>query len=364
MSRGIVVTLSPLRKGHEVINQPAIFNFLGGFMKTFTLTVIGIVCWAAAVAADDRAVAEKLRALGGKVTEENGVVTAVSFEDVMKLGTQEDLKRLFAKFDHNQLREQPSLTRVDDVLQPIAQLQQLRRLQLSKCPIRDDQLPLITGLKNLEFLHLEATLLSDDAYKQLTALTQLRTLALYHPALERKEFTGKGLAALKSLPHLEKLIYAGMVPPRSAPSSTYDDGITAIGELTQLKEFQTWHTYQTEAGNAAMLKLTQLKAVKLGGWLSRPPSVTDQTLATLAQIESLESIEFAEARFSASAFSELRKLPSLKKLVMTTSVDIPGGDLETLRALLPGVSITWQPASESTKRRLDRSLGTTKKDAQ
>jgi len=333
-------------------------------MKTFALSVIGILCVVAAVAADDRAVAEKLRALGGKVTEENGVVTTVSFDDLMKLGSQEDLKRLFAKFDQLQLREQPSLARVDDVLQLVAQLQHLRRLQLSKCPIRDAQLPLITGLKNLEFLHLEATLLSDDAYKHLAALTQLRSLALYHPALERKEFTGKGLVALKSLPHLERLIYAGMVPPRTAPSSTYDDGITAIGELTQLKEFQTWHTYQTEAGNAALMKLTQLKAIKLGGWLSRPPSVTDQTLATLAQIKSLESITLEEARFSPSAFSQLRKLPSLKKLVMTTAVDIPDGNIETLRAELPGVSITWQPASESTKKRLDRRLGTNKKATQ
>jgi hypothetical protein len=333
-------------------------------MKTFAMSLIGIACVVTAVAADDRAAAEKLRALGGKVTEDNGMVTTVSFDDVMKLGTQEDLKRLFAKFDQLQLREQPSLARVDEVLRLIAQLPQLRRLQLSKCPIRDEQLPLITGLKNLEFLHLEATLLSDDAYKALTALTQLRTLALYHPALERKEFTGKGLAALKSLPHLEKLIYAGMVPPRTAPSSTYDDGITAIGELTQLKEFQTWHTYQTEAGNAALLKLTQLKAIKLGGWLSRPPSVTDQTLSTLAQLKSLESITLEEARFSSGAFSELRKLPLLKKLVMTTAVDIPDGNIEALRALLPGVSITWQPASESTKKRLDRRLGTNKKAAQ
>jgi hypothetical protein len=332
-------------------------------MKTFALSVIGIVCGVAAVAADDRAVAEKLRALGGKVTEKNGVVTTVSFADVMKLGSQEDLKRLFAKFDQLQLREQPSLARVDEVLQLIARLPQLRRLELSKCPIRDAQLPLITGLKNLEFLQLEATILSDDAYKHLAALTQLQTLALYHPALERKEFTGKGLVALKSLPHLEKLIYAGMVPPRAAASSTYDDGITAIGELTQLKEFQTWHTYQTEAGNAALLKLTQLKAIKLGGWLSRPPSVTDQTLSTLAQLKSLESITLEEARFSPSAFSELRKLPLLKKLVMTTAVDIPDGKIEALRALLPGVSITWQPASESTKKRLDRRLGTNKKAA-
>jgi hypothetical protein len=30
-------------------------------------------------------------------------------------------------------------------------------------------------------------------------------------------------------------------------ADTYDDGITAIGELTQLEECQTWHMYQTEA---------------------------------------------------------------------------------------------------------------------
>jgi hypothetical protein len=261
---------------------------------------------------------------------------------------------LFAQYDQQLLREQASLAPVEQVLQLVAQLPQLRQLRLSKCPIYDAQLPLITGLKNLELLHLEATLLSDDAYQQLAGLTQLKSLALYHPALQRKEFTGKGLAALKGLPRLERLIYAGMVPASTAPSSTYDDGITAIGELTQLKEFQTWHTYQSEAGNAALLKLTQLKAIKLGGWLSRPPSVTDQTLATLAQIKSLESISLEEARISLTALRELRKLPALKKLDMAREVDIPDGDLEAIRALLPGVAVTWQPASERTKRRLDQ----------
>jgi hypothetical protein len=100
-------------------------------MKTLAWSVVGIVCGVAAVGADDRAVAEKLRALGSKITEENGVVTTVSFADVMKLRSQEDLKRLFAKFDPLQLREQQSLARVEEVLQLIAQLPQLRRPQLS-----------------------------------------------------------------------------------------------------------------------------------------------------------------------------------------------------------------------------------------
>lgn len=333
-------------------------------MRTLVSSVLGIACVMATAAADEGTVAEKLTDLGGRVIQHNGVVTEVSFDDLMKRGTQEDLKRLYANLEQRELRDEPSLARVEEVLQLISQLPNLRQLRLSKCPICDAQLPLITGLKNLVHLQLEATLLSDDAYKQLAELTQLRTLALYHPALERKEFTGKGLAALKNLPHLEKLIYAGMVPARSAPNSTYDDGIAAIGELSQLKEFQTWHTYQSEAGNAALLKLNQLKTIKLGGWLSRPPSVSDQTLATLAQLKSLETITLEEARFSPSAFAELRKLPSLKKLDMAREVDIPGGDIEALRALLPGVSITWQPASERTKSRLDQSFGKDKKPAQ
>jgi hypothetical protein len=49
----------------------------------------------------------------------------VSFNDVMKRGTQEDLKRLFAKLDQAQLREQPSLAPVDEVLRLVAQLPQL-----------------------------------------------------------------------------------------------------------------------------------------------------------------------------------------------------------------------------------------------
>lgn len=332
-------------------------------MKTFALSVLGIVCAVSAAVADDQAIAEKLTALGGQVTQDNGVVTGVRFEDLMKQGSQEDLKRQFAAYDQKQLHDVPALAKVQEVLELVSQLPNLKRLALSKCPIRDEQMPLITGLKKLEHLHLEATLISDDAYKQIAQLTELRSLALYHPALQRVEFTGKGLAALKTLPNLERVIYAGMVPARSADASTYDDGIKAIGELTQLKEYQTWHTYQSEAGNAALLNLKQLKAVNLGGWLSRPPSVTDQTLVTLAQLKGLESITLSEARISLDAFKELRNLPALKTLKIN-NVDIPGGTIEALREMLPGVTVTWQPASESTKNRLDQSRNRDKKAAE
>jgi len=85
-------------------------------MKTFAMSVLGIVCSVAAVATDDTAVEEKLRALGGKVTVENGVATNLTFADLMQVGRgrapQEDLKRMFWKFDQLQLREQPALKRL------------------------------------------------------------------------------------------------------------------------------------------------------------------------------------------------------------------------------------------------------------
>ena len=69
------------RNAKELLKSPTPLIIREGSMKIFALSVMGIVCVVAAAAADDHAVAGKLSALGGKVTEENGVVTAVSFDE-------------------------------------------------------------------------------------------------------------------------------------------------------------------------------------------------------------------------------------------------------------------------------------------
>jgi hypothetical protein len=101
-----------------------------------------------------------------------------------------------------------------------------------------------SGLQQLEELGTDGVQVSDAGLAQFTALTKLRSLSFFHPSFGMKGFNGSGYAALRELPQLERLTIAG---------TPFDDrGMAAVAEIKQLRDFRTWHTYQTQAGNQAL----------------------------------------------------------------------------------------------------------------
>ena len=202
---------------------------------------------------------------------------------------------------------------------------------------------------NLEGFVTDGSQITDEAFRYLATMKSLKNLSFYHPAFGKKGFTGSGFALLKDLPELETLTFAG--------TSTGEEAMAAIGELTQLKQLSTWHTQQTDPRNLYLLKLTNLRSLKLGNSLSkyngkpRQPCLTDATLATIAQMKSLENLELTEMRLTFSVLEQLSALPNLKKLKLE-GVDISANDIEKLRAKIAGVSIEWKPMTESEIKRL------------
>lgn len=259
--------------------------------------------------------AEALRASGAQVKENGGEIVEITFRDSSKLGEAE--------------------------FRLIGQCAKLKSLTLyGQCAGLNDQTALLlSGLTELENLGTDGLKLSDDGFKALASLKNLRSLSLFHPSWGLNTFTGKGLVHLKELPKLEKLTFAG--------STGGDDALEAIGQLKQLKEFSTWHTAQTQAGNAHLLNLTALKMLKIGQRLPSgrgpwPPSFDDTTLATLAQIKSLEMLHLFEVQLSYAALAQLKNLPNLKTLRISQSAILPA-DIEKLRADLPNVKLDFQP---------------------
>ena len=127
----------------------------------------------------------------------------------------------------------------------------------------------------------------------------------------------------------------------------------AIGQLMQLKEFRTWHTAQTQAGNANLVKLTNLTALRMGQRLPEwgkdtPISFDESTMAVIAQIKTLESLELTEARLSAKIIPQLQALPKLTKLKIET-VDISAADVEAIQAALPKCKVDYKPMSDAEK---------------
>jgi hypothetical protein len=264
--------------------------------------------------------ADALRRLGATVTETAGVVTHVR-----------------AKCDE--------FTAAD--FRTLGSITTIRKLTLSGKTIADATLLLLAGLAHLEELSLDGAEITDEGYQRFGAFRELKSLALFHPAYGSATFRGHGLAALQALPRLERLVFAG--------STAGDVALEAVGSLTQLQEFRTWHTAQTQAGNAHLLKLPRLRVLRLGQRLPQGrnprPSFDESTLATLAQIKTLETLELTEARLSANIIPQLRALPRLTRLKLET-VAISAADVAAIKAALPHVRVQHLPlsvAEEATK---------------
>lgn len=279
------------------------------------LTTLLLIALCASLQAADVAT---LKALGAKVTETAGVVTQVNVK--CDAFTEADFRTL------------GSFTTIKD-------------LTISGKTITDDNLALLTGLTELERFSSDGIQLTDAGYKHFAAFQKLKSLAFFHPAFRSEKFTGSGLAELKALPKLERLTFAG--------STAGDAAMEAIGQITQLKEFRTWHTAQTQAGNAHLLKLTNLTGLRIGQRLpswgkDSPISFDESTMATLAQIKTLESLELTEARLTAKIIPHLKALLKLAKLKIET-VDISAADVEAIQAALPNCKVDHKPMSEVDK---------------
>lgn len=223
----------------------------------------------------------------------------------------------------------------------LGQCASLKKLTINGKTLNDTTLPLLSGLTELEELSTNQTSLSDDGYRHFAAFKNLRMLALFHPSWDLKTFTGTGLAHLKDLPKLERLTFAG--------STAGDAALQAVGQLTQLHNFATWHTLQTQEGNKHLLNLTNLTDLRIGQRLpkgpSPAPSFDASTIPLLARIKSLQRLELFEARLTAKALKPLKDLPQLKQLKIHT-VDIPESDIESLRLTLKDVKIDFKPMTD------------------
>ena len=283
-------------------------------MKTLLCLLLSA---AVALAAD----AGALRKLGAKVTETAGVVTQVNVK--CDAFTEANFKTL------------GSFTTIKD-------------LTISGKTITDSSLALLTGLTELERFSSDGIQLTDAGYRHFEAFQKLKSISFFHPAFRSKDFTGSGLAALKALPKLERLTFAG--------STAGDVAMEAIGQITQLKEFRTWHTAQTQAGNAHLLKLTGLTGLRIGQRLPEwgkdsPVSFDESTLETISQLKALESLELTEARLNAKIIPQLQALPKLAKLKIET-VDISAADVEAIQAALPNCKVDFKPMTEAEKEAL------------
>lgn len=283
--------------------------------------LLTLLLGSASARGDDAEIARLLREKGVKVTETKGVVTAVEAGDVSKW-TDEEFKQ-------------------------IAQLAHLKTLNFGP-GLGDASLALLSGLSELEYLSTNLSLISDDGMKGFAPFKSLKILKFFHPC---KAFSGAGLVQLAELPHFERLTVAGSL-------AFNDEGMAAVGRLTRLKEFRSWHAGQTLEGVKKLKDLPNLQQLTLGQRLAYKPPTTlsDETLAVLSEIKSLESLQLEEARLKRDSLVLLKQLPALKKLTLE-GIDLPEAEVDRLREELPKVEIKWTKPNDVYMKRIQALFG-------
>lgn len=300
---------------HAPLRRRIDARFAGAAVVALLLT-----CPAADLSADETAIVESLRAAGGRVDIQNGVVAAVAFQDSSKL--------------------EPAHYK------QIGQLKSIKRLTLYKTSLTDETLADLGGLENLENVGIEAAVVSDDGMKAMAGWKNLRKLRLFH--FLRGKFTGAGVAHLAGL---EKLDHFGC-----GGSSFTDVGFAACAKLKHLKELEIWHTPATDAGVPQLSEMKELRHLYLAPQFTWATRVTDKALEPIAKIKSLEFVRIEETRLTyAEGLKHFKELPMLKTLVMK-GTDITPEDLARLKAELPGVDIQWAAPDEQQMQRLRKAF--------
>jgi len=200
----------------------------------------------------------------------------------------------------------------------------------------------LTEVENFSSNGMNAT---DDGIAPLAEWKKLKSVAFFHPG---KSFTGTGLRSFTDLPALERLTVAGSL-------EFGDAGMAAVGTLTQLQQFRTWHTGVTVAGVKELWPLKKLTSLTLGQRLSyKPPlTVSDEVVPLVAKMTSLQSLSLAEARLSAAALGTLRGL----KVLTLDGIEITGGDAATVKEALAGVEVKWTAPNEVYRKRIEALFG-------
>src|SRR5579862_914748 len=266
---------------------------------------------AAAFAASDKEIADKLTKEVIKVKLDNGVAMSVLFSDI----------------------EMVNFTPTLAQFKLVGQFKQLKSFTVyNSCGATDENFGFIDGLENLETAAINGLKISDEGFKHFANLKNLKKLTLWH--VFNNKFNGSGSAHLADLPKLD--FYA-------CDGSTFnDEGLKACSKLRQLSTLHFHHTMATDAGVAYLRGMENLKSLMLSAQYSM--RLGDAALESTAEIPNLEALEFNETTLTYDGgLKHLKKLRNLKDLILKDD-DISEADLAKLREDLPKVNFAFTRA--------------------
>jgi len=246
----------------------------------------------------------------------NGEVVGVNLLEKQPDEVQDPSKIVTVQTDPEHLDaldEFPELTAVSLVgirdekeLAKLAELPNLRALDVAYSKISDVGLSYIAALGELRVLNLASTEVSDAGLAHLAKLKHLRSLDL-----ESTEITDEGLAYLKDLEDLRSLNLfrtkagggAESLALRGRPLKVTDEGLKALAGLDKLSELNLHGAAITNEGVKHIAAMTRLHKLNLSA-----TGINDDCVDDLAKMKGLYTLDIKGTDISPAKVAELRKL--------------------------------------------------------
>lgn len=273
---------------------------------------------------------------------------------------------------------------VDDELQKLAELKQLRELSFTGSPLTNAGLVHLSKLTELRTLELGRTKITDAGLEHLANLTRLEKLDLVGLAPVSYHSTDPALAHLAGMTKLRVLVltscYVGdagverlkhlidLEELRLDKTKITVKGTASLAGLTKLRKLNLENTDFGDDGLANLRGLTRLEELNLKRWnrgsrqftdrglehlegLTRlrklnlyQSHITDEGLASPAKLTELRELDLSYSKVTAEGLLQLAPLKELEKLEVV-SVRFRGGQNEKLRALFPKIKTIYHPGT-------------------
>jgi Leucine-rich repeat (LRR) protein len=219
--------------------------------------------------ASEKAIADWIRAAGGRVELTSGQIRSISLAST---GVGDGQLKYIGALDH------------------------LERLDLAGTEVGDLGMPALSSLTGLKELILNNTSVSDTGLAVLRGMHQLSALGL-----EGTLVRGSGLRNLERLTNLKDLDLA------SAP--VRNEGLLQIGSIRSLERLILSYTDISDEGLVHLAGLPHLQVLKLEG-----TDVGDSGLANIGKIVTLRELALNSCRFTDKGLVSLRDLAELERL--------------------------------------------------
>jgi len=247
----------------------------------------------------------------------------VADADLPRLAQMQDLRRLDLSLTRisdrglRALKSAPAIEELnlyfaeqitDEGASVVRNWKHLKKLNLHGTKITDSTLEFLAGVPTLEWLDISSAQITDTGLEQLSALTNLKWLAM-----GGNKLTDASLQFLRQMPQLEYLDIGGQQRTDSGLWSltVTDAGMQSIAAVTELRELRMEGRAVTARGLEALKRLTRLERLQLQGC----KRLTDDAASVLGSMTQLQILDLKDSSLSEQAVTRVRAaLPNCQVL--------------------------------------------------